>query len=124
MPRVFRSHAGRKGHIVRAHYRALEQRLGPFDELARQYAATVATLYFEFTDDTNRLEEATGARDNGKGRRPSAAAIARLKKRAALTWGSYDSALQRLESLCAQQRKRQADPLAAVRAAVAEANGR
>src|SRR5438093_12648356 len=106
LPRMFQRHSGVKGHWFRSHFRALEQRLGPFDPVTRQYAGAAAVLWCEFRRDTLALEEAEAARREGKGRRPSTSAIARLKKRAALTWGSYDAALRRLEELAAKTRPR------------------
>jgi hypothetical protein len=103
MPRAFASHRGVKGGWFRAQYSALEQRLGAFDSVCREYAGAVAVLWCEFRADTLALEAAEDARHGGKGRRPSTQAIARLKKRAALSWGSYDAALRRLEELMAKR---------------------
>lgn len=103
LPRMFRSHKGHKGHWFREHYRALETRLGAFDPVCRDYAGGVAALWCEYRSDTFALEQAETARLEGKGRRPSNQAIARLKKRAALSWGSYDAALRRLEDLMAKR---------------------
>jgi hypothetical protein len=103
MPRMFSNHKGARGHWFREHYRALEQRLGTFDSVCREYAGAVAALWCEFRSDTLALEAAEKARDEGQGRRPSAQMIARLKKRAALSWGSYDAALRRLEELMAKR---------------------
>lgn len=121
VPRMFRNHAGLAGRWFREHYTALEQRLGPFDPVSRQYAGAAAALWVTFRQDTTALDEAERARRQGKGRRPSTSAIARLKKRQGLSWQSYDAALRRLEELAAR-RNGQRNPLEAVRAAVAEAN--
>ena len=99
VPRMYRRHTGARGHWFRAHYKALGERLGPFDAVTREYAGAVATWWVEFRTDTLALEAAEEARLNGKGRRPSTQAIARLKKRSGLTWSSYNAALQRLEDL-------------------------
>jgi hypothetical protein len=103
VPRMFTNHKGAKGSWFRDHYRALEQRLGAFDSVCREYAGAVAALWCEFRTDTLALESAEKARNEGQGRRPSTQAIARLKKRAALSWGSYDAALRRLEDLMAKR---------------------
>lgn len=99
LPRMFRNHLNVRGVWYREHYKALDQRLGPFDQVSREYAGAVAALWCEFRGDTLALEAAELARREGQGRRPSTQAIARLKKRAALSWGSYDQALVRLEAL-------------------------
>jgi hypothetical protein len=96
---MFRNHLNVRGVWYREHYKALDQRLGPFDQVSREYAGAVAALWCEFRGDTLALEAAELARREGQGRRPSTQAIARLKKRAALSWGSYDQALVRLEAL-------------------------
>ena len=114
VPRVFRSHAGERGHWFRSQYRALEERLGPFDGLTRQFAASCSALYVEWRSDVRAEEEADRARREGKGRRPSAAVLARLKKRAGLSWQSYDGSLRRLEELAG--RKPAQTPLAALAA--------
>jgi hypothetical protein len=103
VPRMFRSHAGAKGRWFREHYRALDARLGPFDSVCREYAAGTCVMLCEFKTDTLALEAAEHARRDGHGRRPSTQAIARLKKRTALSWGSYDAALRRLEELVAKR---------------------
>lgn len=122
IPRMFRRHRGPRGYWFRAHYRALEGKHGPFDPVTREYAGAVAAWWVEFRGDELALEEADHARREGKGRRPSTSAIARLKKRAGLSWGSYDAALKRLEELTKRNEHRGGDPLAAVQAAIDEAN--
>lgn len=103
LPRMFSSHKGAKGHWFREHFRAIEMRLGSFDPVCRDYAGGVAALWCEYRTDVLSLEVAETARADGHGRRPSVQAIARLKKRAALSWGSYDAALRRLEELMAKR---------------------
>lgn len=100
---MFRNHKGPKGRWFREHYRALETRLGSFDSVCRDYAGGVAALWCEYRSDVFALEVAETARQDGQGRRPSVQAIARLKKRAALSWGSYDASLRRLEDLMAKR---------------------
>jgi len=121
VPRMFKSHTGARGHWYREHYRALQQKHGPFDPVAREYAGAVAAWWVEFRTDTLALESAEQERREGKGRRPSTSAVARLKKRAGLSWGSYDAALRRLE-LLAGPNGHGADPLADVQRAVEAAN--
>ena len=98
---MFKSHLNVRGVWYREHFKALDQRLGPFDQVTREYAGAVAALWCEFRSDTLALEAAERTRREGQGRRPSTQGIARLKKRAALSWGSYDQALVRLEALTA-----------------------
>jgi hypothetical protein len=96
---MFRRHSGRQGVWYRVHYAALETRLGPFDPAMRLYAGGASALWVTWRLDSDAAEEASQARQEGRGRRPSAQAVARLKKRAALSWGSYDAALRRLEGM-------------------------
>jgi len=121
LPRMYRRHTGARGRWFRLHYQALEARLGPFDKVTSHYAGAAAVLWCEFRQDILALESAEQLRQDGKGRRPSVQSIARLKKRAALTWGSYDAALRRLEEL-ARNRDGHGNPLENVRRAVAAAN--
>jgi hypothetical protein len=98
-PRQFGDHAGYSSRWYSEHFKALKTRLGPFDGISLQYAGATAVLWVTFKHDTRALEEAQRQRAKGKGRRPSASAIARLEKRQGLAWQSYDSALRRLEEL-------------------------
>lgn len=100
---MFGSHAGARGRWYAGHYAALVAKFGPFDPMVRQFAGSVAALWSEWRSDTVAVEEAERARRNGKGRRPSVQAVARLKKRAGLSWGSYDAALRRLEGMAADR---------------------
>ena len=83
----------------RREFRAVEKRLGPFDAVALHYAAGTVVFGIEFQTATAAVQRAQDARTNGKGRRPTAAAVERLKRRQGLSWQSYDSAMRRLEEL-------------------------
>lgn len=100
-PRMLGRHNGASGRWFDAHYRALDQRFGPFDALTRLEAGKTAALWVTFRQATERLREAVQARETGRGRRPNAAAIRTLEKRQGLAQSSYDAALRRLEELCA-----------------------
>ena len=102
-PRMLGRHDGAAGRWYHAHYRALAQQLGPFDDVTRAYAGSTAALFVTFKRDTEALVDAERARHAGKGRRPSNQAIARLKKRQGLSWGSYDAALRRLQEMAASR---------------------
>jgi hypothetical protein len=123
-PRMFGRHDGASGRWYQEHYRALLQRFGPFDALVRSYAAGAAVLWVEFQKATRALKTAEETRMKGKGRRPNAGAVERLKRRQGLSWQSYDQSIRRLEELTSGRRSAPGDPLAAVRRAVEEANGR
>lgn len=102
--RMFREHSGTRAGWFRAGYAGLADRFGPFvDEATRAYASGVAALFVTFRQDTVALDDAVRARQQGRGRRPSASAITRLEKRQGLSWHSYDRALQRLEQLTGRQ---------------------
>ena len=92
-----------------AHFRrecqALEKRLGPFDDVTLQYAVGVVTFSLAFQSDSKARQRAELARTLGKGRRPTVAAIERLKRREGLSWGSYDQAMKRLEELAKAPRR-------------------
>lgn len=94
--RIFGRHDGVAGRQFNRHYRALAQRLGPFDGISRDYASAVAGLWVQWTEAAETLANAQRLRKEGKGRRPSPGQIARLQKRAGLAWASYDAALKRL----------------------------
>jgi hypothetical protein len=99
-PRMLGRHNGAAGRWYDVHYRALSERLGPFDPLSREAAGMTASAWVTYRQATKRLTEATSDRETGRGRRPSAAAIRALEKRQGLAQGSYDAALRRLEELC------------------------
>jgi len=88
----------------RREFRALEQRLGPFDDVTAQHAAGVVTFALEFQSNTADLQRLQEARARGRGRRPTAAAVERMRRRQGLSWGSYESALRRLEELAPHRR--------------------
>jgi len=56
LPRMFKRHSGARGRWFREHYRALEQRLGPFDAVSRDYAGAAAVLWCEFRTDSCSLK--------------------------------------------------------------------
>ena len=91
--------------------------------MVRSYAAGAAVLWVEFQKATRALKTAEETRAKGKGRRPNAAALERLKRRQGLSWQSYDQAIRRLEELKSPGNGN-GDPLAAVQRAVEDANRR
>jgi len=123
-PRLLGRHDAAEGRCYSRHYAALLQRLGPFDALTSSFAGAVAALHVTFAADTAALNLALEARRRGQGRRPSAAAIARLEKRQGLAWQSYDSALKRLEGFTQNPNGHggPADKLGDIARAVEEAN--
>jgi len=117
-PRLYGRHDGARGRAFHVQFKALEARYGPFDPLTRQYAAGAAVQWAEFQASSRDLQAAELARATGRGRRPSAALIARLKRRQGLAWGSYDQAVRRVEEL-AVRTKRPGDALRRLHAMVA-----
>lgn len=104
-PRVLGRHDGAAGGLFDVHYRALQETHGPFTALLRQYAGSAAAWWAQFVMDTRAVKQAEDARLHGKGRRPGAAAIARLKKRQGLSWQSYEQAARRLEEMASARRR-------------------
>lgn len=103
-PRAYADHRGTTGRLYAAHYAALVERFGPFDELGRDYAGAVAALWVAFRLATEGVKAAEAQRAKGKGRRPSAAGVERLRRRQGLAWGSYDQAVRRLEQLAGDRK--------------------
>jgi hypothetical protein len=64
----------------------------------------VAAAWAEWRACSEALEEARQKREHGLGRRPSAAAIARLQKRMGLALADYNQGLTRLQELCGTSR--------------------
>lgn len=117
---MFASHSGKRGRLYQAQFAALRERYGPFDAVARCNAAAAAVLWVEFQTATAAVQAAEDVRARGKGRRPSAAGIEKLKRRQGLSWGSYQQAERRLEELAARRNDHRGPSLADV---MADANG-
>lgn len=115
--RLLGRHDGEDGRAFRACYDALVAELGSFDRpLLRLEASRVAVAWTHLVTATRALAAARRAREQGKGRRPSAREIERLSRRQGLADATYSQALDKL--LVKQDGRGQGDPLAAVRAAV------
>lgn len=99
MRRMFSDCRSTEAYAFRRELRAIEKRLGPFDDVTLQYAAGVAVFGLDFQAVSAAVRQAQGKRARGKGRRPAAAAVERLKRRQGLSWQTYDSAMRRLEEL-------------------------
>jgi hypothetical protein len=95
-----------KAVAFRRDYRMLDKQLGPFDEAMLPHAAGVVIFQHAFQDATREVQRMQEARAHGRGRRPTAAAIERLKRRQGLSWQSFDQARRRLEELAASNPKR------------------
>jgi len=120
--RLLGRHDGAPGRAFDAQYRALTARGLVPDAMTRQYGSAVAALWVDWQAAERTLAEAQRQRRVGRGRRPSAAGIARLQKRVGLAWGSYDAALRRLEELA--QRNGAGRDLAARLAALPDVGAR
>jgi hypothetical protein len=92
-------HGGRKGRWYAEHYQDLAHRFGPFDSMLRNYAGSLAALWVAWREATEAAVQGQRLRQIGKGRRPSAAQIERLKRRQGLAWISYDGGLKRFGEL-------------------------
>jgi len=99
------SHKGAPGARYSRHFRALESRWGPFDPIAREYAAAVSALFVAFRSATETLQAAQATRERSGNRRPHPKELERLKKRQGMAFRSYDQALTRLEALSGGAKK-------------------
>ena len=102
-PRLLGHHGGRKGKWYAEHYQDLGHRFGPFDSMLRNYAGSVAALWVAWREATEAVVQGQRLRQKGKGRRPSAAQIERMKRRQGLAWLSYDRSLERFGELVSQK---------------------
>jgi hypothetical protein len=103
--RLLADHSGVGGSLFTTHYRALDQRLGPFtDPLLRDLASAASAVWVEWQRSVADLDRARDVRTNGKGRRPNAQAIQRLQKRVGLAQSDYLTLLAKLEALCATRK--------------------
>jgi hypothetical protein len=107
MRRLFADCRSGEACQFRREYRALEKRHGgAFDESVVPYAVAAIELHGQFLRASRLLRTAEAQRMNGKGRRPSAAAVERLRRRQGLSLGSWDQAMRRLEELAASAKPR------------------
>jgi hypothetical protein len=79
--------------------------LGPFSPLQRLEAGRVAVLWVQLRAALEAWHTAQQARESGRGRRPNAAAVEKLARRAGLSDQSYAQALAALRELVGTQRK-------------------
>ncbi len=106
---------------LRAIYRDLRARYGPFNRLARRWAVLAAETWYVTRAASADATALAAARRTGRGRRPNVKAVRQAAKRQALQLSTLDSdALRRLETFAASK----AQPtLAEAIAAGARANG-
>jgi len=112
LPRLLSRHDGHRGVAYQRAGGALVRELGlkPGDTALLMQAGRCAQLWVEYVSASRDLDTARRARDAGRGRRPSAAAVDRLAYRAKQASDAYADALTALK----------ADPLAQQRQAEAE----
>lgn len=112
VPRRFSDHRRPAGVLYREHYRQLESELGSFtgSEILRGLAADAAAIKVRLIVSEKAWEEATAARQRGRGRRPSESNIRALAKRCGLEQQSYAAALDRLMKAVERLRPRTASP--------------
>ena len=85
---------------LRAIYRDLRKRYGPFTRLARRWAVLTAEAWYTTGTLSADVTAQAAARRTGKGRRPNVKAIRLAAKRQALQMATLDGdALRRLEAL-------------------------
>jgi hypothetical protein len=105
IPRVFPDLRCAEAVECRRFLGELEAKHGPFDSVTRDYAASVAVLRMGWQTAESEVSDARQRRREAKGRRPSSAQVARLRKRASLEWQSFDAALATLRELVAEQQR-------------------
>ena len=119
VPRLYRDHRTRQARKYGACFADLDATYDLRAPLARQHAVGVADAYVRWCSVTELLDDAESARANGRGRRPSAQGVERLRRRQGLEWSKYEGALRRLEEIAGKRK-----PLDLARAlAAAQAGG-
>lgn len=108
---------------TRACLEGLKAKYGPFDSVTRSYAQAATAMWWSFAQATDELRQAEEKRRSGKGRRPSAQAVERLRKRQGVAFNTWDQALTRLEQLASRARRTPETP-AELLAQLSEANRR
>jgi hypothetical protein len=89
---------------LRAKYRMLRRRYGPFnDVLTKDWARLTVETWWTATAASEAAMAETLKRRDGKGRRPPLQAIDRRLKRQGLGVGTFDSMLHRLEELAGRR---------------------
>jgi len=105
LPRLFADCRSVPARACRRHYDGLRQRYELTDRVTLDFAAGVASAYGSWRAVTAQLTATERLRVTGKGRRPSAQAVERLRRRQGLEWSKYESALRPLEELASASRK-------------------
>jgi hypothetical protein len=100
LPRLFSDHSGARGRMYHKIGVALVAELGiqRGDALLLLQVGRVAALWVEYLSASRDLDAARRAREAGRGRRPSAAAVDRLAHRAKVASDGYAEALSQLKS--------------------------
>jgi hypothetical protein len=89
---------------LRAKYRMLRRRYGPFtDVLTKDWARLTVEAWWTANVASDAAMAETLKRRDGKGRRPPLTAIDRRLKRQGLGVGTFDSMLHRLEELAGRR---------------------
>ena len=89
---------------LRAHYHALEAQLGPFQGRVWDLAWSETTLWWTWREVDAELAAVRSKREQKRGRRPSAWAVERLRKRQGLAWQSWTQAVALLEDAVAKRK--------------------
>jgi signal transduction histidine kinase len=122
MVRLLARHDGLQGYVYRREWAALADAHDLTRPLVRLLAGRVCVAAVNLDASTRALGTARRARARESGRRPSARDVERLARRQGLDEQAYAAALDRLREFVQTNGHTTADPLAAVRQAVAEAN--
>jgi hypothetical protein len=99
VPAFYRDNRTKKARRYVRHFRTLQAEFTLSSPLALTYAAAVADTWVKWEGIRIELEDLEHKRTTGRGRRPNASAIERLRRRAGLEWKAYEGALGRLASL-------------------------
>jgi hypothetical protein len=99
---------------LRAYYRSIAGRYGPFrDRIVSEQARLVTEAWWVAVHASRTAITEATKRQHGRGRRPGQPAVNRAMRRSALQGGTYDAALRRLEELSGGERKPTVDELLA-----------
>jgi hypothetical protein len=104
-PRLLGHHGGWQGFAYHRHFTALEATYVLDTPLRRMEGGRCSARWVRWQADLRALRDAEQAREEGRGRRPSAGLIRQLAKREALSDQGYSRAVERLAELAPARSK-------------------